>query len=82
MTRLVAVVDDDPRIREPLAAELEGLGAELYRRCTENLRLEAQTKFRKSAHQMGQRVYCAEERALLARDKVHRRAEPLVMPGS
>ena len=46
--------------------------AELYRRCTENLRLEAQTNFSKSAHQLGRRDYCAEERALLARDQINR----------
>ena len=31
MTPLVAVVDDDPRIRELLASELEDLGAEVLR---------------------------------------------------
>ena len=45
--------------------------AELYRRCTENLRLEAQAYFSKSAHQLGRRDYCAEERALLARDQIN-----------
>jgi len=44
--------------------------AELYRRCTENLHLEAQTNFLKSAHQLGRRDYCAEERALLAQDQI------------
>ena len=37
-----------------------------------NLRLEAQTNFSKSAHQPGRRDYCAEERALLARDQIKR----------
>ena len=37
-----------------------------------NLRLEAQTNFSKSAHQLGRRDYCAEERALLARDQINR----------
>ena len=46
--------------------------AELYRLCTENLRLEAQTNFSKSAHQLGRRDYCAEERALLDRDQINR----------
>jgi hypothetical protein len=44
--------------------------AELYRRCTENLRQEARTDFTRSAHQLGLRDYCAEERALLARDRI------------
>ena len=48
--------------------------AELYRRCTENLRLEAQNGFSKSAHQLGRRDYCAEERALLARDRINRQS--------
>ena len=42
----------------------------LYRRCTENLRREARTGFRRTAHQLGLRDYCAEERALLARDRI------------
>jgi hypothetical protein len=42
----------------------------LYRRCTENLRQEARTGFNRTAHQLGLRDYCAEERALLARDRV------------
>ena len=37
-----------------------------------NLRLEAQTNFSKSAHQLGHRDYCPEERALLARDQIKR----------
>ena len=44
---------------------------ELYRRCTENLRLEAQSGFIRTAHQLGRRDYCAEERALLARDQIN-----------
>ena len=47
-------------------------GVEVCRRCTENLHLEAQTNFSKSAHQLGRRDYCAEERALLARDQINR----------
>jgi hypothetical protein len=42
----------------------------LYRRCTENLRQEARTGFSRTAHQLGLRDYCAEERALLARDRI------------
>jgi len=42
----------------------------LYRRCTENLRQEARTGFNRTAHQLGLRDYCAEERALLARDRI------------
>ncbi len=42
----------------------------LYRRCTENLRQEARTGFNRTAHQLGLRDYCAEERALLAGDRV------------
>lgn len=42
----------------------------LYRSCTENLRLEARNGFTRSAHQLGRRDYCAEERALLARDRI------------
>jgi hypothetical protein len=42
----------------------------LYRRCTENLRREARTGFSRTAHQLGLRDYCAEERALLARDRI------------
>ncbi len=42
----------------------------LYRHCTENLRLEARAGFSRTAHQLGRRDYCAEERALLARDRV------------
>lgn len=42
----------------------------LYRRCTENLRLEARTGFTRSAHQLGRPDYCAQERALLARDRI------------
>jgi hypothetical protein len=42
----------------------------LYRHCTENLRLEARAGFNRTAHQLGRRDYCAEERALLARDRV------------
>ena len=42
----------------------------LYRRCTENLRQEAQTGFNRTAHQLGLRDYCAEERALLTRDRI------------
>ena len=38
MRRLVAVVDDDPRIRELLASELEDLGAEVLR-CREGSEL-------------------------------------------
>lgn len=44
--------------------------AELYRRCTENLRLEARTDFTRTAQQLGRRDYCAEEKALLARDRI------------
>jgi hypothetical protein len=40
------------------------------RRCTENLRREARTGFSRTAHQLGLRDYCAEERALLARDRI------------
>ena len=43
---------------------------QLYRRCTENLRLEASNGFSRTAHQLGRRDYCAEERALLARDRI------------
>lgn len=43
---------------------------QLYRRCTDNLRLEAEHGFEKSAVQLGRHDYCAEERALLARDLV------------
>jgi hypothetical protein len=42
----------------------------LYRRCTENLRLEAESGFTRSAHQLGRPDYCAQERALLARDQI------------
>jgi hypothetical protein len=42
----------------------------LYRRCTENLRQEARLGFSRTAHQLGLRDYCAEERALLARDRI------------
>jgi hypothetical protein len=42
----------------------------LYRRCTANLRQEARAGFRRTAHQLGLRDYCAEERALLARDRI------------
>ncbi len=42
----------------------------LYERCTNNLREEARTGFTRTAHQLGLRDYCAEERALLARDAV------------
>jgi hypothetical protein len=42
----------------------------LYRRCTENLRREARTGFSRTAHQLGLRDYCAEERAVLARDRI------------
>jgi len=42
----------------------------LYRRCTDNLRQEARTGFSRTAHQLGLRDYCAEERAMLARDRV------------
>lgn len=45
----------------------------LYRRCTDNLRREALTGFSRSAHQLGLRDYCAEERALLARDQLRAR---------
>jgi len=48
--------------------------AELYRRCTENLHQEARTNFTRSAHQLGLRDYCAEERALLARDRINRQS--------
>jgi len=44
---------------------------ELFRRCTENLRMEAQSGFTRTAHQLGRRDYCAEERALLARDQIN-----------
>jgi len=44
---------------------------DLFRRCTENLRLEAQTGFTRTAHQLGRPDYCAEERALLARDQIN-----------
>ncbi len=47
---------------------------QLYRHCTNNLREEARTGFNRSAHQLGLRDYCAEERALLARDRI--RASP------
>lgn len=47
---------------------------QLYRRCTENLQLEAKTGFQRSAHQLGRRDYCAEERALLARDQIQNAA--------
>jgi hypothetical protein len=43
---------------------------QLYRQCTNNLRREAQTGFTRTAHQLGLRDYCAEERALLARDRI------------
>jgi hypothetical protein len=43
---------------------------QLYRRCTENLRLEAKSGFTRSAHQLGRPDYCAQERALLARDQI------------
>jgi hypothetical protein len=43
---------------------------QLYRHCTDNLRLEARFNFEKSAVQLGRPDYCAEERALLARDLV------------
>jgi len=43
---------------------------QLYRHCTDNLRLEARNGFSRSAHQLGRRDYCAEERALLARDRI------------
>lgn len=43
---------------------------QLYRRCTNNLRKEAHTGFSRTAHQLGLRDYCAEERALLARDQI------------
>jgi len=43
MTRLVAVVDDDPRIRELLACELEDLGAEVLR-CREGGELLADVR--------------------------------------
>ena len=43
---------------------------QLYRNCTNNLRREAQTGFTRTAHQLGLRDYCAEERALLARDRI------------
>lgn len=43
---------------------------DLYRRCTENLRAEARTGFTRTAHQLGLRDYCGEERALLERDEV------------
>ena len=46
---------------------------QLYRRCTENLRLEARSGFTRTAHQMGRPDYCAEERALLARDRIRGR---------
>ena len=42
----------------------------LYERCTNNLRLEARTGFSRTAHELGLRDYCAEERALLARDRI------------
>jgi len=42
----------------------------LYRHCTENLRHEARTGFSRTAHQLCLRDYCAEERALLARDRI------------
>jgi hypothetical protein len=45
----------------------------LYRRCTNNLRLEARTGFSRTAHELGLRDYCAEERALLARDRIRGR---------
>jgi hypothetical protein len=54
-------------------AASEGLSRQqLYRRCTDNLRLEARHGFERSAVQLGRRDYCAEERALLARDLVMR----------
>ena len=43
MTPLVAVVDDDPRIRELLASELEDLGAEVLR-CREGGELLADAR--------------------------------------
>jgi hypothetical protein len=43
---------------------------QLYERCTNNLREEARTGFTRTAHQLGLRDYCAEEKALLARDAV------------
>jgi len=43
---------------------------QLYRQCTNNLRLEANHGFSRTAHQLGLRDYCAEERALLARDRI------------
>ena len=43
---------------------------QLYRNCTDNLRQEARTGFTRTAHQLGLRDYCAEERALLARDQI------------
>ena len=43
---------------------------QLYRRCTDNLRFEASNGFSRTAHQLGRRDYCAEERALLARDRI------------
>jgi len=43
---------------------------ELYRLCTDNLRLEARTDFTRTAPQLGRRDYCAQEKALLARDRI------------
>ena len=48
----------------------EGSRQALYRRCTNNLRLEAKHGFEKTAVQLGRPDYCAQERALLARDLV------------
>ena len=45
MTLLVAVVDDDPRIRELLACELEDLGAEVLR-CREGGELLADARLK------------------------------------
>jgi len=48
----------------------DGSRQALYRRCTNNLRLEARHGFEKTAVQLGRPDYCAQERALLARDLV------------
>jgi hypothetical protein len=48
----------------------DGSRQALYRRCTNNLRLEARHDFEKTAVQLGRPDYCAQERALLARDLV------------
>jgi hypothetical protein len=53
-----------------LSGNNDGSRQALYRRCTSNLRLEARHRFEKTAVQLGRPDYCAQERALLARDLV------------